>query len=196
MKLYTSLFASLFLASVVLSSTISVPRTSSCKASDRVLVNAHTVTSPDGHEIQIATKACSADALNSPHGLTKRQTISTASDGQRYTCVTGEGAGPNPSDCAVIINYLQSTYVATDSQAIFVVSPQFAQVLTYATCEWAWINTEPVGGYTLSDLYLDLYDLGANLNDCVVAGDSGGIGTPIFSATMFTVDWEFEVFAT
>ncbi|KJA16387.1 hypothetical protein HYPSUDRAFT_91334 [Hypholoma sublateritium FD-334 SS-4] len=194
MKFCSALLAALSLASVAVCATVPATRVSSCKASDRVVVNSRTVTSPDGHEIQIATKACSADAINAPRGLEKRQVINVSSDGMRFTCVTGEGAGPAPADCQVIINFLQTNFVDIDSQESFSVAPGFAEVLTAGTCEWAWINTEPSNGFTLGYDFLTLFDLGFDLEPCVSNGDSGGIATPIISANEVVVDWEFEVF--
>jgi len=195
MKLSTSLLAALSFASVAMTSTISVPRSTACKASDRVPVSTHDVTSPDGHKIHISTAACSADIHHAPGGLAKRQVINVSSDGQHFGCVTGGGTGPTQSDCEVIINYLYSTYVTSDSQATFTVSPQYAQVLTYGTCEWAWINTEPVGGATLAYDYLSLYSIGFDVDgNCIVNSDTGGYVTPTFTGSQTVYDWEFEIF--
>lgn len=54
---------------------------SSCKPSDRVTVKSRNVTSADGHEIQIATKACSADVIKVARDLEKRQVINVDVDG-------------------------------------------------------------------------------------------------------------------
>ncbi|KJA16388.1 hypothetical protein HYPSUDRAFT_80093 [Hypholoma sublateritium FD-334 SS-4] len=193
MKFSSSLLAALSFASIAVCS-VPVSRTTSCKASDRVVVKSRNVTSSDGHEIQIATKACSADVIKATRDLEKRQVINVDVDGSRFTCVTGEGVGPAPADCQVIISFLQTNFVDIDSQASFSVAPGFAEVITAGTCEWAWINTEPSGGFTLGYDFLNFFDLGFDLESCITNGDSGGIATPIFSGNDLVVDWQFEHF--
>ncbi len=104
MKFSSSLFTVLAMASAAVCSTVPVSRSytklslfsmplincvslgaSSCKPSDRVIVKSRNVTSPDGHEIQIATKACSADAIKATRDLEKRQVINVDVDGTIQT---------------------------------------------------------------------------------------------------------------
>ncbi|KAJ7493098.1 hypothetical protein B0H11DRAFT_2191128 [Mycena galericulata] len=78
-------------------------RLSSCKASDRVLVSTRNVTVA-GHDIQVSTKACSADVPNS-RPIEKRQVFDVCNNTQvvNFECVVGEGAGPLFSDCANLV---------------------------------------------------------------------------------------------
>ncbi|KAJ7921452.1 hypothetical protein B0H13DRAFT_1866613 [Mycena leptocephala] len=127
---------------------------SSCNARDRVLVETRNVTVA-GHEIQISTKACSADVLTS-RSLEKRQVINTCAGGQTFSCVVNQGIGPLEADCAALEAALPPFLASEGNPPTFTVSPQFAQEFTLGTCLWAWINTNPVGGITLQYCYQNL----------------------------------------
>ncbi|KAJ7921730.1 hypothetical protein B0H13DRAFT_2318241 [Mycena leptocephala] len=161
MKPSTSLVALLSLASVVVSSAITARGVSSCKASDRVLVDTQTVTAA-GHKFQISTKACSADALTS-RSLEKRVTFQLAHS-RRLCCLS---------------NAIVAAFEGPGQPTLFTVSPQFVQEFSLGTCLWAWINNNPVGGATLQYCYSGLTGvLGFNLdNSCIVPGDTGGFVT-------------------
>ncbi|KAJ7884937.1 hypothetical protein B0H13DRAFT_1889771 [Mycena leptocephala] len=196
MKPSTSLVALLSLASVVVSSAITARGVSSCKASDRVLVDTQTVTAA-GHKFQVSTKACSADALAS-RSLEKRVTFNSCAAGETttYTCVTNQGVGPLEADCVALSNAIVAAFEGPGQPTLFTVSPQFAQEFSLGTCLWAWINNNPVGGATLQYCYSGLTGvLGFNLdNSCIVPGDTGGFVTasnPLLVSA--SLDWVFEV---
>jgi hypothetical protein len=78
---------------------------SSCNARDRVIVETRNVT-VGGHEIQISTKACSADVLASP-SLEKRLVLNACGNDDTFTCVLEGGVpGPVRSDCTALENAL------------------------------------------------------------------------------------------
>ncbi|KAJ7921711.1 hypothetical protein B0H13DRAFT_2318222 [Mycena leptocephala] len=170
MKPSTSLVALLSLASVVVSSAITARGVSSCKASDRVLVDTQTVTAA-GHKFQVSTKACSADALAS-RSLEKRVTFNSCAAGETttYTCVTNQGVGPLKADCVALSNAIVAAFEGPSQPTLFTVSPQFVQEFSLGTCLWAWINNNPACGATLQYCYSGLTGvLAFNLdNSCIV----------------------------
>ncbi|KAJ7764335.1 hypothetical protein B0H16DRAFT_1454876 [Mycena metata] len=157
----------------------------SCKAADRVLVTNHTVTA-GGHEFQVATKACSADALSlsQTRALEKRQTVvfNTCGMGFEITCVVNEGTGPLESDCVALGNAITAAFEGPgQANSFFMVSPQFVQEFTLGTCLWAYINENPApAGAVLEECYTSLtQNYGPLLNqDCIVHGDTGGVLIP------------------
>ncbi|KAF8168595.1 hypothetical protein K438DRAFT_2024897 [Mycena galopus ATCC 62051] len=200
MKASTILVALLSLASVAVSSTIPArgAHISTCPASDRVLVETHTITA-GAHEFQVSTKACSADVLASdsaPRAVQKRQYNSCASgETQTYTCVVGEGEGPLYTDCVALANAITATY-GTNYEELFTVEPQFVQEFSLGTCLFAWINENPVGGAYLEYCYTGLAEvLAANIDSsCIINGDTGGYVIPSGSNLVpASIDWVFEV---
>ncbi|KAJ6571159.1 hypothetical protein B0H19DRAFT_1255150 [Mycena capillaripes] len=197
MKPATSFVALLSLASLVVSSARpSQGLLSSCLAQDRVLVETRNVTAA-GHEIQISTKACSADVLAaSSRSLHKRQ-VFNACEGETttYTCVINQGIGPLRTDCAALEAALPAFLASEGGPTSFTVSPQFVQEFTLGTCLWAWINTNPVGGATLQYCYVGVEVNGANLdNDCIVPGDTAGVAIPSNpQLNPVVLAWAFEV---
>ncbi|KAF7359058.1 hypothetical protein MSAN_01246800 [Mycena sanguinolenta] len=168
----------------------------SCQAQDRVLVKSRTL-SVDGHEIQISTKACSADVLEaSRRPLAKRQ-VFDACEGETttYTCVTNEGTGPLEADCAALQTALPAALANEGNPSSFEVPPQFAEEFSLGTCLWAFINENPVGGATLSYCYVGVEVNGENLDEsCIVPGDTGGF-TTVSNPNLnpIVLDWTFEV---
>ncbi|KAJ7921450.1 hypothetical protein B0H13DRAFT_1866611 [Mycena leptocephala] len=143
MKTFTSLAALLSLAPLAVSSAnASQGVLSSCNARDRVIVETRNVT-VGGHEIQISTKACSADVLASP-SLEKRLVLNACGNDDTFTCVLEGGVpGPVRSDCTALENALPAFLASEGGPTTFTVAPQFAQEFTLGTCLWAWINNNP-----------------------------------------------------
>ncbi|KAK7059937.1 hypothetical protein R3P38DRAFT_2838611 [Favolaschia claudopus] len=165
-----------------------------CKASDRVLVESHNVT-VNGHNIQVSTKACSADALNG-RSLAKRQ-VFNACEGETitFTCVTNQGVGPTAADCKALETALPPFLQQQGNPQSFTVAPQFVQEFTLGTCMWAWFNTNPVGGTTLSYCYVGLEANGQTLDgNCTPQGATGGIAVPSSSTlNPVVLAWAQEV---
>ncbi|KAF8156314.1 hypothetical protein K438DRAFT_1986900 [Mycena galopus ATCC 62051] len=196
MKASTTLVALLSLASVAVSSTIPArgAHISTCPASDRVLVETHTITA-GAHEFQVSTKACSADVLASDSAPRARETQSPSTETQTYTCVVGEGEGPLYTDCVALANAITATY-GTNYEELFTVEPQFVQEFSLGTCLFAWINENPVGGAYLEYCYTGLAEvLAANIDSsCIINGDTGGYVIPSGSNLVpASIDWVFEV---
>ncbi|KAJ6574413.1 hypothetical protein B0H19DRAFT_1063372 [Mycena capillaripes] len=168
MKPVTSLVALLSLATLGASlATTYQGSLSACKASDRVLVQTRNLTAA-GHQIQISTKACSADALTS-RSLEKRQVLNA--------CVTGPG--PLEADCLALETALPAALAAEGNPTTFEVAPQFVEEFTLGTCLWAWINNNPFGGATLEECFSNVELSGKNLDaECVAFGDTAGIAVP------------------
>ncbi|KAJ6527232.1 hypothetical protein DFH09DRAFT_1186951, partial [Mycena vulgaris] len=176
MKSFATIVALLSLASLGASSATPSPGfVPSWKGSDRVPVETRNVTAA-GHEIQISTKACSADVLAS-HSVAKRQVLNACAGGETttFTCVANQGAGPLEADCVAL-----PAFAATQSNPFsFTVLPQFVQEFTLGTCLWAWINTNPVGGATLQYCYVGVEANGVTLDgNCIFPGDTGGVAIP------------------
>ncbi|KAJ7673725.1 hypothetical protein DFH06DRAFT_1467189 [Mycena polygramma] len=194
------LVLSLYLASVVVSSTVPAPL-SSCKAENRVLVETRNITA-GGYEFQVSTKACSPD-VGTPRTLEKRETLNACiAENLSFNCVTGGAArGPLGADCghlelAVVAAFQKPG--ASDPPG-FTVDPQFAAEFALGTCLWAWINENPVGGPTLEFCYSELSTtLGPTLDfDCVINaglnGYTGGFVVPSSAtADPRALDWVFE----
>ncbi|KAJ7819460.1 hypothetical protein B0H14DRAFT_3737482 [Mycena olivaceomarginata] len=197
MKFFATIVALLSLASLGASSAVPSPGfVPSCKASDRVLVETRNVTAA-GHEIQISTKACSADVLAS-HSLARRQVFSACSgETIAFTCVTNQGVGPLEADCVALENALPAFAAAQSNPFAFTVQPQFVQEFTLGTCLWAWINTNPVGGQPLQYCYTNVEDNGITLdNNCITRGDTAGIAfpsNPPGQLNPVVLAWVFEV---
>ncbi|KAJ7458241.1 hypothetical protein FB451DRAFT_1372370 [Mycena latifolia] len=185
MKPATSLVALLSLASLAVSSaTPSQGILSSCNARDRVLVETRNVTAA-GHEIQISTKACSADVL----------TTRSLKESLTFNACTG-GPGPLESDCASLESALPAAVAAASGDSLpswpwmfpefdysgptmFTVAPQFVQEFTLGTCLWAWINNNPINGATLQYCYVGVEVHGGNIDElCIIPGDTGGVAIP------------------
>ncbi|KAJ7805051.1 hypothetical protein B0H13DRAFT_2387962 [Mycena leptocephala] len=195
MKPSTSLVAFLSFVSIAVSSAI--PAQGACKAADQVLVDTHTVTAAAGHELQVSTKACSADvlSLSSAQNRTveKRVTFTTCGINGAFECVTNQGIGPLESDCLALSDAITATFTGS-----FTVAPQFVQTFSLGTCLYAWINLNPVGGASLSACYSGLTEvLAFNLDhSCIVSGDTGGFVIPGSSEPGLdpaVLDWTFEV---
>ncbi|KAJ6534657.1 hypothetical protein DFH09DRAFT_1369766 [Mycena vulgaris] len=195
MKSFATIVALLSFASLGASSATPSPGfVPSCKASDRVLVETRNVTAA-GHEIQISTKACSADVLAS-HSVAKRQVFNACTgETTTFTCVTNQGAGPLEADCVALENALPAFAAAQSNPFSFTVQPQFVQEFTLGTCLWAWINTNPVGGATLQYCYVGVEANGVTLDgNCIFAGDTGGVAipsNPLLNPVVLA--WVFEV---
>lgn len=150
---------------------------SSCHASDRVLVDTHSVTA-GGYEFQVSTKACSADVLQfsspSSRTLQKRTTFATCGFGGAFECIRNEGIVPLPADCLALNNAFIAAFIGPTRNChlhcslctflnpniyvvptLFTVPPQFVQEFSLGTCLWAWINENPntVNGATLTECY-------------------------------------------
>ncbi|KAJ7635387.1 hypothetical protein FB45DRAFT_911397 [Roridomyces roridus] len=202
MKTSFALLTTLSLAAVAVSSTLPRARSAhGCPASDRILVDSQTVTIGD-QEIQVSTKACSADALASAptsRAVDKRQFNSCASgETLTYTCVTNQGVGPAIADCNALATAITNQF-GTNFQQLFTVSPQFVQEFSLGTCLYAWINENPAGGATLSYCYTGVAEeLGFNIdNSCIVNGDTGGFVVPSNpNLVPASIDWVFEVLHT
>ncbi|KAJ6597875.1 hypothetical protein B0H10DRAFT_2196856 [Mycena sp. CBHHK59/15] len=208
MKPSNSLVSFLAFVSLVVSSALLIETpaqgasSTSCKAADRVLVDTHTVTA-GGHEFQVSTKACSADVLalssqSQPRAIEKRQVFTTCGIGGKFECVVGQGVGPLEADCAALSNAVVATFEAAGDSGVFTVAPQFVQELSLGTCLWAWINENPVsGGAVLQECYSTLTGfLAVDLNDCIVAGDTGGFVIPETLNVGFDpriLEWTFEI---
>ncbi|KAJ6527236.1 hypothetical protein DFH09DRAFT_1186968, partial [Mycena vulgaris] len=173
-----------FATIVALLSLASLGASSATPSSDRVLAETRNVTAA-GHEIQISTKACSAEVLAS-HSVAKRQVFNACAGGETttFTCVTNQGAGPLEADCVALENTL-TAFAGTQIDLklphpfSFTVLPQFVQEFTLGTCLWAWINTNPVGGATLQYCYVGLEANGVTLDgNCIFPGDTGGVAIP------------------
>ncbi|KAJ7483960.1 hypothetical protein B0H11DRAFT_2231694 [Mycena galericulata] len=195
MKSSTSLVALLSLVSVAVSSTIPAEGGSSCKASDRVLVDTHTVTAA-GYEFQVSTKACSDDVVT-PRALEKRVTfnVSISTSTLALPVVPCDG-GPLAADCTALSNAITAAYEASGDATLFVVDPQFAQEFSLGTCLWAWVNNNPVNGAVLEYCYSGLTEvLGFNIYEsCIRNGDTGGYVIPSNPQLVpASVDWYFEV---
>ncbi|KAJ7792772.1 hypothetical protein B0H14DRAFT_3562397 [Mycena olivaceomarginata] len=197
MKSFATIVALLSLASLGASSaTPSSGSVSSCKASDQVLVETRNVTAA-GHEIQISTKACSADVLAS-HSLAKRQVFDACGSGgtTTFTCVTNQGAGPLEADCVALENALPA-FAATQSNPFsFTVLPQFVQEFTLGTCLWAWINTNPIGGAIFAVLLRRSGGQRYNPRwNCIFPGDTAGIAIPSNpQLNPVVLAWAFKAF--
>ncbi|KAJ7921727.1 hypothetical protein B0H13DRAFT_1866508 [Mycena leptocephala] len=174
MKLSTSLVALLSLASVVVSSAITARGVSSCKASDRVLVDTQTVTAA-GHKFQVSTKACSADALAS-RSLDKRVTFNSCAAGETttYTRVHQPRSRPARGRLVALSNAIVAAF---EDQA-------FVQEFSLGTCLWAWINNNPVGGATLQYCYSGLLYRPRDTGGFVTASN------PLLVPA--SLDWVFE----
>ncbi|KAF9073513.1 hypothetical protein BDP27DRAFT_1417001 [Rhodocollybia butyracea] len=197
MKSITSLVALLSLASVSLASVSvsalqsgkSMP--SACQVSERVVIESHNVT-VSGKTIQVSQVACSADALVS-RSLEKRQVLN-ACDGSSVNleCVTEAGvAGPLTADCEALATIIADSGELAD---FFEVAPGFAEIFSSGTCEWAWINSNAVGGPTLEYCLENILLLGEDLIPCTEELDSiGGFAQPTDFALVTTDTWTFEI---
>ncbi|KAJ7328353.1 hypothetical protein DFH08DRAFT_1084492 [Mycena albidolilacea] len=170
---------------------------SSCIAQDRVLVKTHNV-SAAGHEIQVSTKACSADVLIS-RAVEKRQVFNScaAIENTLFQCVTNQGAGPLFADCTALSSAIVAVFEQAGDPPLFTVSPQFVQEFSLGTCLYAWINQNPVGGATLQCSYSYVTSfLAFHLDEsCILAGDTGGFSivsnlNPQLDPA--SLDWNFD----
>ncbi|KAJ6527201.1 hypothetical protein DFH09DRAFT_1186909 [Mycena vulgaris] len=152
MKSFATVVALLSLASLGASSATPSPGfVPSCKASDRVLVEAR-----NGQVFN----ACAGGETT------------------RFTCMANQGAGPLEADCVALENALPA-FAATQNPFSFTVLPQFIQEFALGTCLFAWINTNPVGGATLQYCYAGVEANGITLDgNCIFPGDTGGVAIP------------------
>jgi len=124
-------------------------------------------------------------------------TFNTCGIGGGFDCVTNQGPGPLEADCVALSNAIVAAFAQPGQSPDFAVVPQFAQEFSLGTCLWAWINENPVGGAILQACYADLTQfLGSVLNECIVAGDTGGFVIPgTFNPHEFPagLDWTFEI---
>ncbi|KAJ7453405.1 hypothetical protein FB451DRAFT_1565563 [Mycena latifolia] len=167
---------------------------SSCPASDRVLVETRNFTTAAGHNIQISTKACSADVL-ATRSLEKRQTINVCNSASlSFECAAG-GIAPTTSDCRNLQEEFPELIEEEGDPTFFVLEPQFVQEFTLDTCLWAWVNENVVGGANLEYCFSGVASNGNFLNEnCIDEGDSGGfITTTTNNAAQF---WVQEVLFT
>ncbi|KAJ7730316.1 hypothetical protein B0H16DRAFT_1469664 [Mycena metata] len=168
---------------------------SSCPASDRVLVETRNFTTAAGHNIQISTKACSADVL-ATRSLEKRQTINVYSGGiapTRSDCLNLQEEFPElieeeGGNCFLSPRYMYFEFDSSDP-TFFVLEPQFVQEFTLDTCLWTWVNENVVGGANLEYCFSGVASNGNFLNEnCIGEGDSGGfITTTTNNAAQFWV---------
>ncbi|KAF8143661.1 hypothetical protein K438DRAFT_1993625 [Mycena galopus ATCC 62051] len=142
-----------------------------------------------GHEIQVSTKACSANIIAS-RSFEKRQTFAC---GQATTleCAVGPAAAPAPTDCAALQAALPA-FVAAQPSPFFVVAPQFVEELALGTCLYAWINNNAVGGVSLEGCWTDVETFGSILTPgCINVGQNAGIAFP--TTAVANDAWIFEV---
>ncbi|KAJ7636374.1 hypothetical protein FB45DRAFT_906476 [Roridomyces roridus] len=184
------------LASAVPSSGFS----SSCPASERVLVETHNVTA-GGHEFQVSTKACSAEILAAHSAqeskeLQKRQTFdSCVGETMTFGCF-GAGAGPTLADCTALSSAMVAAFEQPGQPILFTVLAGFVQEFSHGTCLYAWINENPAGTVTLQYCYSSVsQDLGLTAaNNCLPRGDLGGFATASNPQLIpASLDWVFEV---
>ncbi|KAF8171593.1 hypothetical protein K438DRAFT_1773145 [Mycena galopus ATCC 62051] len=181
MKAALSFIALLSLAGLAVASTLPSggATLSSCAADARVLVETRTVTVA-GHEIQVSTKACSANSIAS-RSFEKRQNLA---------CGLGPAAAPAPADCAALQAALPG-FVAAQPSGFFVVAPQFVEEVSLGTCLYAWINNNAVGGASLEGCWTDVETFGSILSPgCISAGQNAGIAFP--TTAVVNDAWIFE----
>ncbi|KAJ7203089.1 hypothetical protein GGX14DRAFT_399057 [Mycena pura] len=186
MKAALSFVSLLSLVAIAASSTLpSGGKVLSCDADARVLVDTSTVT-VDGHELTVSTKACSANMVTS-RSFEKRQ-IALCGLTAELECVTGV-AGPIIADC-VNLQALLPSFIATQPE-FFELAPQTLRSVTFGTCEYAWINNNPLGGVFLEGCWPDVERFGANLTpDCIEIGEPAGIAFP--PVAVLNEAWLFE----
>ncbi|KAJ7218373.1 hypothetical protein GGX14DRAFT_541362 [Mycena pura] len=206
MKPSNSLVSFFAFVTLVVSSAVPAPSASStsCKAADRVLVETHTVTA-GGHELQVSTKACSADVLalsqSQPRAIEKRQFFNICGSEGEFQCVVGQGVGPLEADCVALSNAIVAMFEAgaNGANAVFTVAPQFVQEFSLGTCLWAFINENPVtGGFLMEECYSTLTEFlaPALMEDCVATGETAGFVIPETlnkNTNPLFLDWTFEI---
>ncbi|KAJ7215579.1 hypothetical protein GGX14DRAFT_392014 [Mycena pura] len=163
---------------------------SSCAADARVLVKTRNFT-VGGHEIQVSTKACSANIVTS-RSFGKRQTLlCDTRQATTFECATGLPP-PVIADCDNLRAALPG-FVATQPPFFEPVAPQFLQSVTLGTCEYAWINNNPVGGATLEGCWSDMEEFGSILTSgCIEVGEPAGIAFPTVPLAIPNDTWIFE----
>ncbi|KAF9073552.1 hypothetical protein BDP27DRAFT_1417033 [Rhodocollybia butyracea] len=192
MKLIISFVALLSLASLAVSSVKQSAQTmpSACQVIDRVLIESHNVT-VSGKTIQFSKVACSADALIASRSLEKRQVLNSCLPvPATLGCVTEAGlTGPATADCEELASLL---IASGELGEFFEVSPGFAEILTFQTCEWAWINKS---NSILEYCFSGLESLGEDLSEtCTIeVGAIGGFAMPSDSGATPADTWILEV---